>query len=455
MERQSLPISSRWFQGAILTYIVGFSILGILAYLVYEQQPPMPARVASESGETLSTRDDVMRGMNVFERYGLMEYGSVYGHGAYLGPDFTAEYLHKTAEWLTHQYQENPVGVSSAGERVMTELHQNTYDAIRDTVTWSAARAATHRRMVDYYQSIFYSRVSRGGAQARWIGDSEEIRELTAFFAWTAWTSTANRPGTRGSYTNNWPPEPLAGNSVTPEAVTWSVISIIGLFGGTGLVLFFFGRYDWLGWGEETRQVRLRPVTEVALASAQRAVVWFLVVTSVLFFLQTLCGGLAAHYRAEPGNFFGFNISEILPYNIARTWHVQLSIFWVSASFLATAIFMVPLIAGRERKGQAPLTIALLLALVVVVFGSLAGEYASIKGWLSKEWFWLGDQGWEYLDLGRLWQILLIIGLFFMGDYLIPRYERETRGSTAWNAPLASLLCRPGDSCVLRGGTSR
>jgi nitric oxide reductase subunit B len=54
----------------------------------------------------------------------LMEYGSVYGHGAYLGPDFTAEYLHKTAELLVSRYQQDPLGPQSARERVAAELHQ-------------------------------------------------------------------------------------------------------------------------------------------------------------------------------------------------------------------------------------------------------------------------------------------------------------------------------------------
>jgi nitric oxide reductase subunit B len=95
MERRAMPVSRWWLQGAILTYLVGFTILGILAYLGYQQQPPIPGRVIDASGETLMTRADILDGMNVFQRYGVMEYGTVYGHGAYLGPDFTADYLHR------------------------------------------------------------------------------------------------------------------------------------------------------------------------------------------------------------------------------------------------------------------------------------------------------------------------------------------------------------------------
>ncbi len=437
MERSSMPISSRWAQGAILTYIVGFTILGILAYLVYADQPPIPGRVVSQNGEVLFTREDVMRGMNVFQRYGLMEYGTVYGHGAYLGPDFTAEYLHHAATYLTRDYEQRAVPGASAKDRVTAELHKNTYDTTTDTLTWSDSRAAAHRAMERYDQERFRNRASRGGAQAHWITDPDQVRQLTAFFAWTAWTGTADRPGKAVSYTNNWPPEPLAGNSVTAEAVTWSVISIIALLGGTGLVLFFFGRYDWLGWSDERRLIRFRPVDQVALAPAQRAVVWFLVVCSVLFLLQTLLGGLVAHYRAEPSNFFGIDVSRILPYNIARTWHLQLAIFWVSASYLATGIFLAPLIACRERRGQGPLTVLLLVAVAIVVFGSLIGEYAGVQNWLGQTtWYWFGHQGWEYLDLGRLWQILLVVGLFLWVFILYRglrgRLQNEHHGNMPW-----------------------
>ena len=413
MARQPMPISSRWFQGAVLTYLLGFTVLGILAYLVYRDQPPMPAKVVA--GEKIVfVRDDIIGGMNVFQRYGLMEYGSVYGHGAYLGPDFTAEYLHKSAEFLIEAYAGALAGGLSARERVAAELHKNTYDPGADSLSWSAARAAAHGMMEAHYGSMFSAKQARGGAQAEWITNSDDIRKLTAFFAWTAWTAAANRPGHSYSYTNNWPPEPLAGNFITADAITWSVISIIGLLGGTGLILYFFGRYDWLGWSEaESKPVQFRSIDQVAVTPAQRAIVWFLFVSSLLFVLQTLTGGLIAHYRAEPEGFFGIDFSAILPFNIARTWHVQLAIFWVSASYLATGIFIVPLIAGRERSGQAALTILLLIAVAIVVFGSLAGEYIGARGWLGEGlWFWLGHQGWEYLDLGRLWQILLIVGLF-------------------------------------------
>jgi nitric oxide reductase subunit B len=437
MPRRTMPISSLWAQGAILTYIIGFSLLGMLAYLTYRDQPPIPARVTGANGETLFTGQDVLDGMNVFQRFGVMEYGTVYGHGAYLGPDFTADYLHRAAGSMLTAY-------GSAQQRVISELHANTYDPATGTLAWTASRAAAHRELTDYYQVVFRNSVTQAGRQPDWITDPEHIRKLVAFFAWTAWTATADRPGRPYSYTNNWPPEPLAGNTLTANALTWSAVSIIALLGGTGIVFYFFGRYDWLGWTATPHPIQLRPPESMRTTPAQRAVLWFLLASSALFLLQTLLGGVVAHYRAEPANFFGFDIARYLPYNIARTWHLQLSIFWVSASFIATAIFIAPLIAAREPRGQGPLTLLLVAAVVIVVVGSLIGEYAGVRAWLGSDtWFWVGDQGWEYIDLGRLWQILLIVGLFFwvfiLWRGLRTRLREEQHGRMPWLLFYAAL----------------
>jgi nitric oxide reductase subunit B len=431
MSRKPMPVSSWWMQGAILTFLFGFSVLGMLAYFTYAQQPPIPGKVVRPDGTILFTRQDILEGMNVFERYGVMEYGTIYGHGAYLGPDFTAQYLHQSARMLVDEYSSG----ASADGRVAHELHTNTYDPTKDTLVWSDARAAAHVRMLAYYRQFFLATKPEAGAQARWIPEPTQIDQLSDFFAWSAWTAATNRPGHDYSYTNNWPPEPLAGNYVTADAVTWSVVSIIFLIGGTGLVLFFFGHYDWLGWTASPRNMRFIDIRDVAITPAQRATLWFLLISSSLFLGQTMLGGLIAHYRVEPGSFYGWDLSRVLPYNLARTWHLQLAIFWVSSSYLAAGIFVTPLIAGREPKGQGALTLILVSALVVVVVGSLIGEYASIQGWLKRGWFWVGDQGWEFIDLGRLWQILLTVGLFIWVAILWRGLRNHLRQESYGNLP--------------------
>ena len=407
-----MDVSSWWLQAVVLTFILGFGILGYLAIRIYRDSPPVPARVVSESGQTVFTRDDIRAGQESFLTYGLMQYGSVYGHGAYLGPDFTADYLHRSALEMRRSHGDT----AEAAERVRQELRQNRYDPATDVLTWTDAQAEAFNVLRRHYESEILNRSESGGGGLgpHAVRDPDVSRQIVAFIAWTAWTAAARRPGKPHSYTNNWPPEELVGNHLTQEAVVWSALSIIALLGGTGLLLTYFGRYSaFIGWhGEEKRRLRFRAPSEISLTPAQRATAWYFFIVAALFCVQTLLGGATAHYHAETGGFFGYDLARLLPYNLARTWHLQLGLFWVVASFLAAGIFLAPVISGTEPRGQGALTVALLGALVVVVVGSLGGEAASYKGLLEGAARpFLGAQGWEYLDLGRLWQLLLIVGL--------------------------------------------
>ncbi|TAK30255.1 MAG: nitric-oxide reductase large subunit [Chloroflexota bacterium] len=439
--RRAMVISRRWLEASLLTFVIGFTVLGFLSTTIYRDQPPIPGRAVDPAGRVVFTREDVQAGQGVFEKYALMEYGSLFGHGAILGPDFTAEYLHIQSEEMNRLYAAEPAlpGSPSAAERVVQELHENRYDPSADILTFTIGQALTFETLRSYYSDRFNNPEGQNIVPPLYIRDPAELHQLTAYFAWSAWTATANRPGFDYSYTNNWPPERLAGNNPTSDALVWSVLSIIALLGGSGLVLFFFGRYDWLGWrGEESerRRVRFRPPGDVALSPGQRATGWFFLVVALLFLAQTLYGGLLAHYRADPmGTFYGLNLTAFLPYNLARTWHLQLAIFWVAAAYLGAGIFIAPLIAGHEPKGQKHLAYLLLVALVVVVVGSLLGEAASVNNLLGGLWFWIGAQGWEYLDLGRLWQVLLTVGLFFWAFIIFRGLRPVLRGESPGNMP--------------------
>ncbi len=411
VERRPMVISPRWLQGVILTFVFGFAVLGYLALRVYEDHAPVPGRVVSDAGQPVFTGEDILRGQEAFLTYGLMEYGSVYGHGAYLGPDFTADYLHRQALEMSQFYG----GVAAAQERVQKELQANRYDPASDTLTWTEGQVRAYEAIARRYTQDFLNRERSGAGHGPPAGpDPAEARQITAFIAWTAWTASARRPGRTYSYTNNWPPEPLVGNQLTEEAVVWSTLSIIALLGGIGLMLTIFGRYsNLLGWhGAEERRLRFFPPGEVPLTPAQRSTAWYYFVVAALFFVQTLLGGATAHYHAETGGFFGLDLAQWLPYNLTRTWHLQLALFFVATAYLAAGIFLAPLVSGREPRGQRFLSYLLLAALTVVVVGSLIGEAASYKGWIGGEAKPLfGAQGWEYLDLGRLWQILLVGGM--------------------------------------------
>ncbi|HTR66637.1 MAG TPA: cbb3-type cytochrome c oxidase subunit I [Terriglobales bacterium] len=433
-ERRGLLISKGWVQAVVIVFLFGFTVLGILAYRTYTGEPPIPANVVSGQGTVLFTGADVTHGQEIFLRNGLMEYGTIFGHGAYLGPDFTADYLHRAALLVMQTYG----GPESDRAQVQTieDFKTNRYHAETGVLEFTDAQAAAFHDLVAHYQEYFGQGNTKYGLRPRAITDAGQIEDLTAFFAWSAWASAALRPGHEFSYTNNWPPEQLVGNHATADTVLWSVLSLIALLGGIGLMLGAFGRWNFLGWhGREQKAIAFRRPDEVMLTPAQLSTAWFFLVMALLFLLQALLGGATQHYRAEISNFFGLDLARILPFNIARTWHLQLAIFWVSTSFLAAGIFLAPMVAGREPRRQSWLSYGLLGALAIVVFGSLAGEYGGIEGWIQRGWSWFGAQGFEYLDLGRFWQILLTIGLVFWVLILFRGLRGQLRRDHAGNMP--------------------
>jgi nitric oxide reductase subunit B len=437
--KRELLVSRTWIQVAGLVVLVGFFVLVLLAYRTYRSDPPTPDRVVDPSGEVVFTGADIRAGQKVFLHHGLMEYGSIFGHGAYLGPDFTDDYLHRSSEIVRNEL--GGAGSDSARQQTIDQFQANRYEAGTKTLPYSAQQASAFAQLERHYADFFSTDTTRYGLRPKAIESPAEIHQLTSFFAWSAWAASTRRPGHNYSYTNNWPPEEQVGNTPSANVIVWSVISLIALLGGIGVLFAAFGRWR-MGWqGRDQATLSFRAPGDVALTPAQRACAWFFFVMAALFLLQTLVGGMSQHYRADLGGFFGIDVAQIFPYNLVRTWHVQLAIFFVATSFVAAGIFLTPMIAGGEPKGQSKLAFALLGALAVVVFGSLIGEFADIHNWFSGSIF--GDQGFEYLDLGRFWQILLIIGLCVWGFILYRglkgRLSRERVGNMPWLFFLAAL----------------
>jgi nitric oxide reductase subunit B len=455
--RRAFLISKTWIQAVVLVVLFGFFVLGLLAYRTYVAGPPVPSRVVDPSGATLFTGSDISAGQRVFLNNGLMEYGSAFGHGAYLGPDYTADYLRRASNLVRDSFGGS--GFDSAARRTVEDFRSNRYDGKTHTLVFSRAQTQAFRRLVPHYSNFFSDPKTEHGLLPHAITDPRQLRQLTAFFAWTAWAAAADRPGHNYSYTNNWPPEPRVDNRPTANVIVWSVLSLIALLGGIGLLFAAFGRWGGLlGWhGREQATLSFRAPGDVALTPAQRATAWFFFVMAALFLVQTFVGAASQHYRADIDSFFGFDLARWFPYNLMRTWHVQLAIFWVATSFVAAGIFLAPMIARREPRHQDKLAFGLLGALAVVVFGTLIGSYAALHGTTSN---WFGLQGLEYLDLARLWQILLTVGLiawvYMLWRVLRRRLASEHPGNMPWLFFLAAcaipafyavgLIARTGDN---------
>jgi nitric oxide reductase subunit B len=324
--------------------IFGFTILIWLAVRTYTDAPPIPEKVVGPGGEILFTGEDIQAGQQVFLKYGLMENGSIWGHGAYLGPDFSAKYLHALAtdasDMLAKQRYQRTLAELSASQRsvihaeIQASLKQNRYDPATRALVFTEPEAASYRTQIQKWSSYFSAPTASYGLPGDYIKDSRELRHLTAFFAWTAWASVANRPGKAYSYTNNFPYDPMVGNTATSDAVLWSGLSLIALLVGTALVLLAFGRFDFLGWKGQTGHAHPQMIPGAATPS-QKATIKYFGLVALLFLAQAMVGGATAHYRADPGSFYGLDLSQFFSSNILRTWHLQLAIFGLRLPTLA------------------------------------------------------------------------------------------------------------------------
>lgn len=416
--QQVEQLSAWWARAVAFTFVLGFGVLILLTFKAYENAPPIAGRVVDDAGSVVFTGDDVREGQAVFLKYGLMDNGTIWGHGGYLGPDFGAAVLHNWALDLAARTAQTrfakPYDALAPEERAAVDgevaklLQTNRYDAATDTLTVLPGGVETFAAEVDRWKAYFVDPQLNGGLSPNFITDPTELRQLTAFFTWAAWSSVAERPGTTHSYTNNFPYDPLAGNHPTGGAILWSGISFIFLLGGISLVLLAFGKFDYLGWHGA-------PVVTDAwvMSAAQKATLKYMTVAAILLLGQTFFGAGTAHYRADPTSFFGLDLAAYFPSNLLRLWHLQAAIFWIATSYVAGALFVAELLGGGSPRHQALGVHLLFGAVALVIVGSMLGEWAGISQWLPTTWFWFGNQGWEFLELGRFWQILLAIGLLF------------------------------------------
>jgi nitric oxide reductase subunit B len=419
-EPEESPLSPWWIRSVLIVMVLGFAGLIAITELAYRNAPPIPGRVVDANGTLVFSGDDIGNGQAVFLRYGLMDNGTIWGHGAYLGPDYSAEALHRigddTSTALAQQRYGKPVAdltptqTAALRAEVAVALKTNRYDAAGDTLHLTASEAAAYRRQIDYWTRYFHDPVKNGGLKPDLITDSVELQQLTAFITWAAWASVADRPGANYSYTNNFPHDPDVGNLPVPGALLWSALSLVALLGGIGVVLLAFGKFDYLGW--VTRGHHVHPQVIPGNASpGQRALVKFFVVVTLLLLMQTLVGGGVAHYRADPSSFYGFQLEKIFPSNLLRTWHLQTAIFWIATAYVAAALFLGRSLRADEPRWLTPAIHLLFAAFALVIGASLLGEWAGVSGVLGDWWFWFGNQGWEYLEIGRFWQYLLVAGL--------------------------------------------
>jgi nitric oxide reductase subunit B len=420
--------------------VVGVTMIGIHTYT---EAPPLPDYTTSR-GNKVFTNEDILQGQAVFQKYALMEYGSMFGDGANRGPDFTAEGLHQVTVYMNQFYASGLKGSSNDNllkqgmeQQVKKEIKSNRYDASTNTVLLSDAQSYAATQLVNYYTAKFTDPTTPGAFRpAGYLSNVAEIRSFTAFVFWGAWVCGVERPGKTYSYTHNWPFDPQAGNTSSAAIVLWSIIGSLGLIIGLGLVLYYHGRMDKLDdnafVNRSSTFMSRKEVQRFRPDAIQRSTFKFFYTAIVLFTVQVLSGILTVHDFVGFVKFFGWDISTVLPVTITRSWHVQLSLLWISACWVGASIFVMPLISKVQPKRQLLLVNLVFWLLIATVAGSMAGIFMGPHGLLAN-WYWLGHQGWEYVELGKLWQVLLAAALVI---WVVLLY-RGIRPVMKWNQPWA------------------
>jgi nitric oxide reductase subunit B len=471
-----MPYRKLWLSLAVVL-VASFAVLGFFGYEIYRQAPPVPERVVTQQGRVLYTAAEVRDGQNVWQSMGGQEVGSIWGHGAYVAPDWSADWLHREATWLLDHWaeaehgrpwRELPVGEQAALKaRLKAELRTNTYDPASGDVVVSEDRARAIAAIAGYYDALFgdaerfpanVAQLADGGMTpaelrdayaipADTVPDPERRHKLGAFFFWTAWGASTQRPAAVAevadaaapadaepaatppvTYTNNWPPEPLIDNRPAGALTLWSVVSFVLLLAGIGALAWYHAVLRHRE-AEGPQPPDIDPLLGLQPTPSMRATLKYFWVVAGLLVAQVGLGAITAHYGVEGSGFYGLPLADWLPYAVTRTWHTQLGIFWIATAWLATGLFIGPAVSGHEPRFQRAGVNFLFVALLVIVVGSCFGTWAGTRQRMGLETnFWFGHQGYEYVDLGRFWQIFLLVGLFLwltlVARALLPAFKK-------------------------------
>jgi len=439
---------------------MSFAVLGWVGSEIYLAAPPIPKQVAGIDGKILFSEGQVQRGQSAWLTAGGQQLGSVWGHGSYLAPDWSADWLHRETvalrDVLARRDFGKPYADLDAGPQAQIdllakkEMRRNTYDADTGIITLSPERLAATEQVRQHYLDLFGSAPELTKLREQYampasaLGDADDLQALPAFFFWSAWSAAADRPGKTGlSYTSNWPPEPAVGNTPTADAGVWSIASIILMIGAIVGMLFYHSKHK-----EEDDPVpgKADPLIDLQPTPSMRATKKYFYVVIGLMLAQVGFGVITAHYAVEGESFFGIPLAQILPYTVSRTIHTQFAVLWIATAWLATGLYIAPAISGHEPKFQKLGVNVLFYALLFIVVGSTVGGWLGTLQKAGADFsFWFGNQGLEFTTMGRFWQLLLFVGLLFwvtlLGRGLLPALKKPTESRGLIAMVFLSALC--------------
>lgn len=420
-------------------WFVAIIMVSALIYYTANLQkevPPIPQEVRSETGELLYTYNDVLQGKGYFQQFDLMDWGTLLGMGAYMGPDFSTDFLHYRVEYLYDYYGQelyqkprallSQIELGAVKERVKQDVKQQTALLEKGVVYTKASTEAYHRN-VAYLVDLLV----KGDPERAWTGGvirPEEAAKIATFIDWAQLVASSNRTGTQRTWSNNWPPEPMIDQDTNFLSHKISLWEFLILWSLTIVVIFL--AYEYLFKKDEPLEPALK-ITK--LFASQSKLLKYIPIVAALFVVQLFLGGYLAHLYTEPSSDFIFP-QKWLPFNVLRSMHTQIAILWVAVGWLVGGLLIAPWVANRDHKFPW-LVDVLWAALIVVAVGSIIGLYMGATGQMRETWFWLGNEGRELINLGRLWDIGLVIGLVFWFILVVSLIRKS-----ATNNPLVGTI---------------
>lgn len=444
-----MSTTKKLWLGLAALLIASFSVMLWLGADLHQTAPPIPNRVVTDTGKVIYTRADIDRGRQVWQSAGGQQLGSIWGHGALIAPDWSADWLHREIEAMSEldarAETAEPYSMLDDADKariqaiLKPQFRTNTYNAENGDLVVSERRAQAIMQVASHYESLFSNDPATADLRETYamkdntVIDADKRRAMTGFFFWTAWAASTDRPGDNRTYTNNWPYEPRIGNTPTAGLFMWSMFSILFLIGGIALLA-----WHYVAWHKQEPAVvppARDPLLGLQLTPSMKATAKYFWVVIALFLLQILLGATTAHYQVEGQEAYGFKIAEYLPYSLTRSWHTQLAVLWIATAWLGTGLYIAPAISGHEPRFQRAGVNFLFFCLLVIVVGAFAGQWFAVMQKMDLAHnFWFGHQGWEYVDIGRFWQAFLFIGLllwlFLVGRALWPALRRKDEMSS-------------------------
>ncbi len=449
--------AKKWFLIFVISLIVSVGLFTYFTVIQIKDVPPIPKEV--KGTKILYTGDDVVKGKAYFQKYVIMDQGTLLGNGAYMGPDYTAWMLHEKITALQDIYSQEKYG------KPYSELKKEERAKVDFLVTEDMRKKSLLRegitKITPEHEKAFLKAKEKlkkylveGNPQYAMLGNivkPEEAEKIVDFIDWTTLVAVTPRPtvgkdvkpvtitsldneakvveeniNAHPTYTNNWPPEPAIKLSHGYSTLFWSLVAFMACWTLTIVVLWAF--YDYFLKFNDPKDFE-KPIKITSLTPMQEKVLKFVPLVPLFFFLQTVFGGYMAHLYAEPAHSWIIPQS-LLPFNAAREFHLNLAVLWIAIGWLAGGLFVAPL-ASKGKDFKFPIAVDILwIALVIVGVGGLVGLWLGALGKLPDNlWFWFGSEGREYIELGRLWDIGLVVGLvlwFSIVFFTVKKAEKIT-----------------------------